>query len=101
MMSKIVKLTTYSKTKVNESLVWMMSWSVTIFACLKPRRSDASLIAVKGVPSSTCNRISLSATTLLVKLKESKLKVKSYPKVLTVSALLAEALIDSGIRALS
>ena len=34
--------TTYSNTNVSVSLVWTMSWRVTIFACFSPFRSDAA-----------------------------------------------------------
>lgn len=34
-------LTTYSNTSVRVSLVWMMSWSRTMFACFRPFRRDA------------------------------------------------------------
>lgn len=34
-------LTTYSKTRVRVSLVWMMSWSSTMLACFRPFRRDA------------------------------------------------------------
>ena len=62
-------LTTYSKTKVSDVFVWMMSWSVTMFVCLSSLRRDASRMAVKGAPSSSWSRISFSATIWLVKLK--------------------------------
>ena len=68
--SIIQQLTTYSMTNVSAVFVWMMSWRQTMFACFKPFRSDASLIAVKGAPSSCCRRISLSATTCWLTLKE-------------------------------
>ena len=63
-------LTTYSKTKVSEDLVWMMSCSVTMLVCFNSLRSDASRMAVKGAPSSSCRRISFRATTWFVRLKE-------------------------------
>ena len=65
----IWKLTTYSKTKVNEFRVWMMSCRVTMLLCLSSFNSEASRMAVKGVPSSSCSRISFKATTCWVKLK--------------------------------
>ena len=34
-------LTTYSKTRVRVSLVWMMSWSSTMLECFRPFRRDA------------------------------------------------------------
>lgn len=37
----ITLLTTYSKTSVKVSLVWMMSWSSTMFACFSPFRREA------------------------------------------------------------
>jgi len=36
------KLTTNSKTNVRASLVWIMSWSVTMLACFRPFNSDAT-----------------------------------------------------------
>lgn len=36
------KLTTYSKTSVSVSLVWMMSWRSTMFECFRPFRRDAA-----------------------------------------------------------
>ena len=71
---KIV-LTTYSKTKVNEFLVWIMSWRVTMLLCLSSLRREASLIAVKGVPSSSWSRISFNATTCCVKLKRNIIQI--------------------------
>lgn len=35
-------LTTYSKTSVRVSLVWMMSWSSTMLACFRPFSRDAA-----------------------------------------------------------
>lgn len=35
-------LTTYSKTRVRVSLVWMMSWRSTMLACFRPFRRDAA-----------------------------------------------------------
>ena len=40
-------LTTNSNTKVKVSFVWIMSWSVTIFACLKSLKSDAKKVPIK------------------------------------------------------
>lgn len=36
------RLTTYSKTRVRVSLVWMMSWRSTMLACFRPFRRDAA-----------------------------------------------------------
>lgn len=66
----LLALTTYSKTKVSVSLVWMMSWRVTMLACFSCFKSDASRMAVKGAPSSSCSRISFSATTWFVRLRK-------------------------------
>ena len=65
-------LTTYSKTKVKVSLVWTISWRVTMFACFNSFKSDASRIAVNGAPSSSWSLISFRATTWFVKLKIQK-----------------------------
>lgn len=35
-------LTTYSKTRVRVSLVWMMSWRSTMLVCFRPFRRDAA-----------------------------------------------------------
>lgn len=37
----ITLLTTYSNTSVKVSLVWMMSWSSTMFACFSPFKREA------------------------------------------------------------
>lgn len=84
-------LSRYSKTRVNDFSVWIISCKVTeiferytlqnakfhffkiikflpIFACLSSFSSDTSLMAVHGAPSSCSKRISLSATRLSVNL---------------------------------
>ena len=71
-LSPLHPLTTYSKTKVSVSLVWTMSCSVTMLACLSCFSKDASRIAVKGVPSSSWSRISFNATTCCVKLPNKR-----------------------------
>lgn len=38
----VCSLTTYSKTRVRVSLVWMMSWSSTMLECFRPFRRDAA-----------------------------------------------------------
>lgn len=38
----VCRLTTYSKTRVRVSLVWMMSWRRTMLACFRPFRRDAA-----------------------------------------------------------
>lgn len=38
----VFTLTTYSKTRVRVSLVWMMSWRSTMLACFRPFRRDAA-----------------------------------------------------------
>ena len=40
--------------------------------CLSSFSKDASLMAVKGAPSSSCNLISFNATTCFVKLEKGK-----------------------------
>ena len=40
--------------------------------CLSSFSKEASLMAVKGAPSSSCNLISFNATTCFVKLKKEK-----------------------------
>lgn len=55
-----------SKMRVSDELVWIISCSVTMLACFKSFRSEISLMAVQGAPSSGSSRISLSATSLPV-----------------------------------
>ena len=67
----------YSKTNVKLVAVWIMSCRVTTLACRSAFKSDASRIAVKGVPSSAFNAISFKATSCpvcLPKLSKSSLK---------------------------
>ena len=62
-------LTTNSNTNVKDDFVWIISWRVTMLLCLSSLSKDASLMAVKGAPSSSCNLISFNATTCFVKLE--------------------------------
>lgn len=66
------QLTTYSNTNVSVSLVWTISWSVTMLACFNSFKSEASRMAVNGAPSSSCSLISFSATTWFVKLRKKQ-----------------------------
>lgn len=61
-------LSRYSNTNVRQRSVWMMSCSVTMFACFKFFSRDTSLIAVQGAPSSCSSRISFNATRFSVSL---------------------------------
>ncbi|KAE9531553.1 hypothetical protein AGLY_010759 [Aphis glycines] len=49
-------LTTYSKTNVSVSRVCTMSCKVTTLLCFSSFNNEASRIAVKGAPSSSCNK---------------------------------------------
>ena len=59
-------ISTYSKMRVREREVWMMSCSVTMLACLRSFRREISRMAVQGAPSSCSSLISFRATNLPV-----------------------------------
>ena len=53
--------------------------------CLSSLSKDASLMAVKGAPSSSCNLISFNATTCFVKLEN---EIEDFDVLPTVSEFL-------------
>ena len=57
---------------VSDRGVWIMSCNDTMLACFKSLRSDTSLIAVHGAPSSCSNRISFKATNFPVRLERER-----------------------------